>query len=260
MALRDQPYLPLYVQDFMTDEKLAQCSAESAGVYIYLMCILHKCDEYGKILLKQKDKQTDKQIKNFALKLGKQMPFSDEVIERSLTELVEEKVIQMGEDTLFQGRMMHDNDISLKRSSAGKTGGTTTGKILLKQNKKQKPKFAKAKNQANPEYENDNESNNVFSFKKELLKLGATEKLITDWLKVRKNKKATDTETAFDGFKLEYEKSKLTIDQVLKKCIEKNWMGFKSQWIENETQLPQSGPVAVAPKDLSNKNYTGTKF
>lgn len=40
MALRDQPYLPLYVLDFLVDEKLAYCSAESTGVYIRLMCIL----------------------------------------------------------------------------------------------------------------------------------------------------------------------------------------------------------------------------
>ena len=42
MALRDQPYIPLYVQDFMTDEKLSECSAESTGVYIRVMCIMHK--------------------------------------------------------------------------------------------------------------------------------------------------------------------------------------------------------------------------
>ena len=69
MALRDQPFLPLYIQDFMTDEKQAECSAESTGVYIRLMCLLHKSDTYGKIQIKakfkQNDKQNDKQILNF---------------------------------------------------------------------------------------------------------------------------------------------------------------------------------------------------
>lgn len=32
MALRDQPYLPLYVQDFLTDEKLRECSYEAEFV------------------------------------------------------------------------------------------------------------------------------------------------------------------------------------------------------------------------------------
>ena len=69
MALRDQPYLPLYIQDFLTDEKLMECSASAVGIYIKVMCILHKQDEYGVLLLKQKDKQSDKQILNFALKI-----------------------------------------------------------------------------------------------------------------------------------------------------------------------------------------------
>ena len=34
MALRNQPYIPLYVQDFLTDEKLNQCSPASQGIYI----------------------------------------------------------------------------------------------------------------------------------------------------------------------------------------------------------------------------------
>ena len=71
MALRDQPYLPLYVQDFLTDEKLIECSASATGVYIRVMCIMHKSDPYGMILLKQKDKQTSSTIQNFALKLIK---------------------------------------------------------------------------------------------------------------------------------------------------------------------------------------------
>ena len=73
MALRDQPYIPLYVQDFMTDEKLSECSAESTGVYIRAMCIMHKSQEYGTVLLKQKDKQTHN--KNFAVKC-RLMPYS----------------------------------------------------------------------------------------------------------------------------------------------------------------------------------------
>jgi hypothetical protein len=90
MALRNQPYFPLYVQDFLTDEKLIECSAESTGVYIRLLCILHKSEEYGKLLLKQKDKQDLKRLKNFALKLLKQMPYTIAVIEKSLDELLNE--------------------------------------------------------------------------------------------------------------------------------------------------------------------------
>ena len=148
MALRNQPYLPLYVQDFLTDEKLIECSAESTGVYVRIMCILHKSDEYGCILLKQKDKQTDDNIKNFALKLAKQM--------------LEEKVLTLDEDLLFQKRMRRDGILSDKRAEAGKKGA----------NKKSAKDFAKANDEANMqtnnlanteieyEYENEDEIDN----------------------------------------------------------------------------------------------------
>ena len=75
MALRDQPYLPLYVQDFLTDEKLMECSASATGIYIRIMCIMHKSDEYGVILLKQKDKQSTNQIISFTIKLALYMTY-----------------------------------------------------------------------------------------------------------------------------------------------------------------------------------------
>ena len=132
MALRDQPYIPLYVQDFLTDEKLNECSAQSTGVYIKIMCVLHKSKEYGTILLKQKDKQTDNQIKNFALKFDNHLSFKINVIENAINELVEEEVLRLEGDKLLQKRMVRDNELSIKRSIAGKKGG-------------EKSQFAKAK-------------------------------------------------------------------------------------------------------------------
>lgn len=125
MALRDQPYLPLYVQDFLTDEKLIECSAESTGVYIRLMCLMHKSEDYGTILLKQKSKQNPSKIKNFALKLAKQMPYEVDIIERALTELLEENVIGIEGDTLYQKRMVKDAKLSDTRAMAGKSGYKT---------------------------------------------------------------------------------------------------------------------------------------
>lgn len=141
MALRDQPYLPLYVQDFLTDEKLMECSASATGIYIRIMCIMHKSEPYGTILLKQKDKQTSKQEENFALKLAKFLPYTIEEIIAAITELIEAGVLQNGGDKLTQKRMIRDNEISNIRADAGKKGGLKT------------QKFAKAKGKANTESE-----------------------------------------------------------------------------------------------------------
>lgn len=145
MALRDQPYLPLYIQDFLTDEKLAECSASSTGVYIRIMCLMHKSDHYGKLFLKQKHKQSGKQISDFASMIAKQVPYEVGCVLAAITELLEEKVLYLEDDFLVQKRMVHDNKVSLSRSDTGSLGGKKT--------QENNRKLAKAKNQANTEYE-----------------------------------------------------------------------------------------------------------
>ena len=70
----------------------------------------------------------------------------------------------------------------------------------------------------------------AFSFMKSLINLGAEKNLVTDWLKVRKTKKLTNTETAFNSLKNEIDKSGKDINQILKTCCENSWGGFKSSW------------------------------
>ena len=173
MALRDRPYLPLFVQDFLTDERLSECSAESHGVYIRLMCLMHKSEEYGTILLKQKDKQIDKQNASkvfcFATKLARLMPFDVATIERSLMELLEEKVLTIDGDVLFQKRMVRDGKLSDTRASAGSKGGKT--KISSDFASPFASGFATAKTQANPEYEieYENEDESVGDIENEMV-------------------------------------------------------------------------------------------
>lgn len=171
MALRNQPYLPLYVNDFMSDEKLRKCSPSSYGVYIMLMCLMHKSDEYGVILLKQKYKQNSNFAStfacSFACQLARDFPFSVEEIADALQELLDEGVIQIEGDRLFQKRMVKDGKVSEIRSSAGRKGGQKTQKTIKKAvsgDAKFAPDFAsdfaKAKVEANSEIENINENNN----------------------------------------------------------------------------------------------------
>jgi len=150
MALRDQPYIPLYVQDYLTDEKLNECSPATQGIYIKIMCVLHKSDEYGCFLLKQNDKQNENICLNFAIKFVKHLPFSEKQINDALEELVREKVLIIEGDKIYQKRMVKDNYISIIRSKAGKEGGVNNHFAKAKSKAKHK-----AKTQANSENEND---------------------------------------------------------------------------------------------------------
>lgn len=236
MALRDQPYLPLYVQDYLTDEKLNECGAESQGVYIKLMCIMHKSEEYGTILLKQKDKQNTEQIKNFACKLVKQIPFQIEVIERALEELLDEKVLYIDNDKLCQKRMIKDNDISEKRALAGKKGYNTKHKKSKNNNdfaevKQQATtkRFAKAKAQANSEYEYEYENetkdvNKNINIKTLYYSDKELNNLFYEFLELRKKIKAQNTDRAIGLLLNELNKhDDETKKEMLKQSIMNSW-------------------------------------
>lgn len=187
MALRDQPYMPLYVQDFLTDEKLNECSASATGVYIKIMCLMHKSPAYGTILLGEKHKQTDDQIKNFASKFAGLFGFGIVEVESALRELIREDVVQLNGECLSQKRMVYDGEISVIRSTTGSKGGRRTQELN---------NFGRAKNQANAEYEYNNEGEDVLKDLKESFetfwnlydkKVGDRDKVMKKWGSFKKS-------------------------------------------------------------------------
>lgn len=163
MALRDQPYFPFYVDDFLTDEKLNECSAKSTGVYIKILCIMHKMEQYGSIELKQKYKQNGSKnvIEGFSKMLTKQISFSQEEILDGLVELIAEDVLQLQGNLLIQKRMYRDGEVSRKRAEAGSKGGAKTTEDD-KQSESKTLSKTKAKDKQNPVYVyvNEYETNN----------------------------------------------------------------------------------------------------
>lgn len=93
------------------------------------------------------------------------------------------------------------------------------------------------------EKEEKNNTATPFSFMRSLIQLGGKEELVKDWLKVRKTKKLTNTETAFNGFVKELGKSNKSINEVLTTCCENSWAGFKSSWKEKEINGSEQKPT-----------------
>jgi len=73
----------------------------------------------------------------------------------------------------------------------------------------------------------------IFNFKKSLIEYGFEEKLIDDWLLVRKNKKASNTETAFKTFINEIETRNCNINEMLQIAVSNSWSSFKHNWVDN---------------------------
>ena len=72
-----------------------------------------------------------------------------------------------------------------------------------------------------------------FDFKQSLLDLGIEKQIVDDWILVRKNKKASNTETSFTKIKNQIEKTKLTPSQCIRIAVERDWKGFEADWVKD---------------------------
>ena len=80
---------------------------------------------------------------------------------------------------------------------------------------------------------NQSKKPETFDFKKSLLSLGVTNQIATDWMTVRKNKKASNTETAFKAIAKQIDLSGLPANECIRIAVERSWQGFKAEWIDN---------------------------
>ena len=78
------------------------------------------------------------------------------------------------------------------------------------------------------------EINTKYSFLASLLDNGFDEKLSKEWMEVRKQLKAVNTETAFNSFMTQVKKHGGDRNKILRKCVERSWKGFNHTWLEKE--------------------------
>lgn len=78
-----------------------------------------------------------------------------------------------------------------------------------------------------------------FDFKKNITDLVGEQYIqeINDFLLIRKKKNATNSKTAFGILKSEIEKSRRTPIEVVRICIEKDWKGFKADWLNAKNTI-----------------------
>lgn len=79
-----------------------------------------------------------------------------------------------------------------------------------------------------------------FSFKTELKKYGVGEESATEFMQVRKAKKAVNTKNAFEKLVEESQKANLSLPQAIDFCLkrQKPWGAFMATWYQNEQQQP----------------------
>lgn len=104
------------------------------------------------------------------------------------------------------------------------------------------------------------DKNIVFDFKKKLIEYGFEKSLVEDWLKVRKTKKATNTETAFISFIKEIESRPCDINEALKIAVTNSWSGFKHKWVDNLKTSINEKPNGATQQQTTGKRLVQFSF
>ena len=88
-----------------------------------------------------------------------------------------------------------------------------------------------------------------FNFRESVIGLGVTAEVTDAWLKVRKNKKATNSKIAFDDVAKEValaQQAGHSANECIKFAVVKSWAGFKWEWMENEIAGGSRSPRPAA--------------
>ena len=88
--------------------------------------------------------------------------------------------------------------------------------------------------QTTPNKNEEERKEDKYSFLASLLENGFDEQLSKEWMQVRKQLKAVNTETAFNSFMSEVKKHGGDRNKILRKCVERSWKGFNHTWLEKE--------------------------
>lgn len=79
----------------------------------------------------------------------------------------------------------------------------------------------------------------TFDFKNALLFFVNDEQVVNDYMEVRKKKKGANTETAFNLLMDKINESNMLPIDCIKKCIERNWLSFDIEWLNNSNNNKQ---------------------
>ena len=107
---------------------------------------------------------------------------------------------------------------------------------------------ASQEEQEQEQEEEEEKNNNKFDFKKSLLSFGFNYDLVSEWLKVRKAKKLTNSDVAYKDFIKQVELNGQDKNYILEQCVIKSWGGFKSEWLpkpKQETNVNQYSHLKI---------------
>lgn len=87
-----------------------------------------------------------------------------------------------------------------------------------------------------------------------LKKAGIDTQLAKDFLKIRKAKKAPLTQTAMQGIEREAEAAGISTVEAVRICVERNWQGFKADWLNN-SKASTNQPIGISRDEWNSTDF-----
>lgn len=88
----------------------------------------------------------------------------------------------------------------------------------------------------------------------DLVNFGIDPQKAAEFLQIRKDKKQTLTPSAWAILEREAAKLEWSMQQVIDKCIERSWAGFRADWVLNEQNQARGSPVMGKQAAVEERN------
>ena len=97
-----------------------------------------------------------------------------------------------------------------------------------------------------------------FNFRQAMLSAGFAADLTEDWLKIRKAKKAVNSERAFKIFLEQVQRTGRDKNEILALVVQKQWKGFESSWVQSTQQShnPQEPVIIDQNGNIISRTHT----
>lgn len=225
------PYMQFYVADYLADT--AHLTAAQHGAYLLLMF------NYW---------QRGKPLNNANERLTNVARMSNEEWLEAKPALAE--FFEIDGDEWRHARIDRDLEaVNSKSSKASNAGKASAASKANKRSTNVEQPFNHTDVDTDTDTDTESEKTKPksaprFDAQAHLLELGVPVDLSTDWIKLRKAKKAEVTKTAIEGIASEALKAGLSLDAALRECCARGWAGFKADWMLRDSANARASPIA----------------
>lgn len=234
-----RPAFQFYPADWRKDMALQSCSVAARGLWVDILCIAHECEPYGHLTVNGKPMS--------AAQIGRHTGLTQREAEKLLQELADAGVSSTTEDgVIYSRRMVRDEDIRNRRAEGGKEGSKHGAKGAEHGSKGGRPANGRGVSEPPldrplkpPPSSSSSASASSLSGREPTQREnppscpeGVDAQTWSDWLKLRKAKKAPVTATVIAGAKDEAAKAGLSLQAFLRIWCTRGTQGLQADWLK----------------------------